>query len=225
MTLEVLHRDDLKLGGFAGLREHRLVLDPKVGRNRPDAWPGIGSFVYLADAKFMPHGETELHPHTEVDVVSVMVEGRIAHEGSLGHGQKLKGADVQVQRAGGEGFEHNEINPDDIENRMLQRWRLPETPGGPASYRVYHPERGETTRVYGGPSDQSDTFAAKTVIEVALLDGGQTAAAGGSFMAYLAAGKGVANGRKVAEGDLLRGEDLSFEASERAHIVIVRLIN
>jgi len=223
MTLEVLHRDDLRLGGFAGLREHRLVLDPKIGRNSSNAWAGIGNFVYMADANFMPHGETELHPHGEVDVVSVMVEGRIAHKGSLGHGQVLEGADVQVQRAGGEGFEHNEINPDDTENRMLQLWVLPETPGEPASYRLYHPERGEATRVYGGPSDQSDTFVAKTVIEVALLDGGQTAAASGPFMAYVAVGKGVANGTKAAEGDLLRGEDLSFEASARAHVVIVSL--
>ena len=125
---------------------------------------------------------------------------------------------------GGEGFEHNEVNPDDVENRMLQLWLLPETPGDPASYRVYHPERGEAARVYGGPSDQSDTFAVKTVIEVALLDGGQTVAATGPFMAYLAVGKGVANGTKAVEGDLLRGEDLSFEASESAHVVIARLL-
>lgn len=225
MALRILHRDDLKLGGFAGLREHRLVLDPKTGRRSPGAWPGIGSFVYLADATFMPHGETELHPHREVDVVSVMVEGRIAHEGSLGQGQELRGADVQVQRAGGEGLEHNEINPDDVENRMLQLWLLPETPGEPASYRVYHPERGEVTRVYGGSSDQSDTFVSKTVIEVALLDGGQTAEVAGAFMAYVAVGKGVVNGMEVVEGDLLRGEDLNFEASESAHLVIARLLS
>ena len=49
-TVEVLHRDDLPLGGFAGLREHRLVMDSKASGHRvnPQAWPGIGSFVYLA---------------------------------------------------------------------------------------------------------------------------------------------------------------------------------
>lgn len=224
MALEVLHRDDLKLGGFAGLREHRLVLDPKTGRRSPGAWSGVGNFVYLADAKFMPHGETEMHPHREVDVVSVMVDGRVAHEGSVGHGHMLTGADVQVQRAGGEGFEHNEVNPDDAENRMLQLWLLPEVPGEPASYRLYHPERGEVTRVYGGPPGQDDTFAADTVIEVALLDGGQSAGAAGPFMAYVALGKGIANEVGVTEGDLLRGEDLSFEASESVQLVIARLL-
>jgi hypothetical protein len=78
------------------------------------AWSGIGNFVYLADARFVPKGETGMHPHREIDVISVMVEGRIAHGGSLEHGQELNPFDVQVQRAGGEGFSHNETNPDDM---------------------------------------------------------------------------------------------------------------
>jgi redox-sensitive bicupin YhaK (pirin superfamily) len=82
----------------------------------------------------MPHGETRMHAHHEIDVISVMVKGRIAHEGSLQHGQNLSGNDVQVQRAGGEGFSHNEINPDDNWNRMLQLWVLPEVPGQTADY-------------------------------------------------------------------------------------------
>ena len=116
-AVEILHRDDLPLGGFAGLKEHRLVTDGKAwGPHRArGAWDGLGNFVYLADARFMPRGETTMHPHREVDVISVMVDGRIAHEGSLSHGEQLNTNDVQVQRAGGEGFTHNEVNPDDDE--------------------------------------------------------------------------------------------------------------
>lgn len=43
MALTILHRDDLPEGGFAGLKEHRLVMDPKLfgsGAN-PGTWPGI----------------------------------------------------------------------------------------------------------------------------------------------------------------------------------------
>ena len=120
--MEIIHRDDLHLGGFAGLTEHRLVMDPRPfgGHVEPGTWLGIGNFVYLADARFNPHGETRLHSHREVDVLSLMVEGRIAHEGSLEHGQEVSAGQVQVQRAGGEGFSHNEINPDDEKNRMIQ---------------------------------------------------------------------------------------------------------
>ncbi len=77
----------------------------------------------------MPHGETHMHPHHEIDVISVMVDGRIAHKGSLEHGRNLETDDIQVQRAGDEGFRHNEINPDDEWNRMIQIWVLPEEAG------------------------------------------------------------------------------------------------
>ena len=30
MSVEILHRDDLHRGGFAGLKEHRMVMDPKA---------------------------------------------------------------------------------------------------------------------------------------------------------------------------------------------------
>jgi redox-sensitive bicupin YhaK (pirin superfamily) len=220
----VLHRDDLPLGGFAGLREHRLVMDPKAfGRQvDPGVWPGIGRFVYLSDARFNPGGDTSLHPHREVDVISVMVSGRIVHEGSLEHGQQLRAHDVQVQRAGGEGFIHNEINPDETQNRMIQLWALPETAGEPAGYRLYRPQRGSVTRVYGGSADQHETFAANTVIEVALLNSGQRACHEGAFMAYVTRGSCLSNnGSEFAEGDLLRGDRLDITAATDIHLIVV----
>lgn len=225
-AIEILHRDDLPLGGFAGLKEHRLVTDPKAwGSHRAQgAWDGLGNFVYLADARFLPNGETTLHPHREVDVISVMVEGRIAHEGSLGDGGQLNTHDVQVQRAGGEGFTHNEINPDDTGNRMIQLWVLPENPGEPAGYMTYTPNWGTLTRVYGGPADQQDTFDSQTVMEVALLHTGDTVTAEGDFIAYITKGQGNASGAPVTDGDLMRGRGLQFVAEEDVQLLIIRLL-
>ncbi len=224
--MEILHRDDLPQGGFAGIREHQLVMDPKAfgGHIKPGAWPGIGNFVYLADARFRPKGETKMHGHKEVDVISVMIKGRIVHEGSLEHGQELVPHDVQVQRAGGDGFSHNETNPDDHENRMIQLWVLPENPRQPAGYKLYKPEPGEVARVYGGAADQSQTYPAKILIDVTLLKKGQNMTLGGAYLAYVAQGKGVANGTMVSDGDLLRGEGLDFEASEDAQLIAVHLL-
>ena len=120
MNIEILHRDDLPLGGFAGLKEHRLVMSPELFGTHinPGTWPGIAGFVYLADARFDPNGETRMHGHKEIDVISIMIEGRIDHQGSLETGQGLEASHVQIQRAGGEGFSHNEINPDNTRNRI-----------------------------------------------------------------------------------------------------------
>ena len=223
---QILHRDDLPLGGFAGLREHRLVMDSRAwGRHKnSDAWDGVGDFVYLADARFIPHGETGLHPHHEIDVISVMVEGRIAHGGSLSDGQDLSPTDVQIQRAGGEGFTHNEVNPDDAPNRMLQLWVLPEQPGEPAGYKVYHPSRGTVTRVYGGEPGQDDTFASRTLIDVALLHSEQTATFDGPLLAYVSQGCGLANGQAVADGDLIRADRLEFIATDEVQLTVVQAL-
>ncbi|MFZ0255197.1 MAG: pirin family protein [Gammaproteobacteria bacterium] len=223
--MEILHRDDLPQGGFAGLREHRLVMGSKVydERREPGTWEGIGNFVYLADARFLPKGETRLHSHREIDVISVMVTGRIAHQGSLQHGQKMRDTDVQVQRAGGEGFSHNEVNPDDSENRMIQLWVLPERSGEPAGYKLYRPRLGAMSRVYGGSTDQDATFDSHTLIDVGLLEAGQKASVSGPSLAYVMRGCGVVNGTAVSDGDLIRDEDLAFEATEEAHLILVHL--
>lgn len=221
--MEILNRDDLPKGGFAGVREHQLVVDPKVFGPRAaqsKAWSGIGNFVYLADARFVPNGETGRHPHKEIDVISVLVDGHIAHEGSLEHGQSLSANDVQAQRAGGEGFTHNEINPDDDWNRMIQLWVLPEEAGQLAQYKIYKPKQGEVVRVYGGTAEQDETFAANTRIDVALLNPGQSFSMEGNFLAYITRGEGTANGEGVKDGNLFRGQDLEFEATENVQLIV-----
>ena len=221
--MEILHRDDLKRGGFAGLRETRLVMDRRVYDERAESgtWDGIGNFVYLADAKFLPNGETRLHGHKEIDVISVMVEGRIAHEGSLEHGQLMGSHNVQAQRAGGEGFSHNEINPDNTENRMIQLWVLPERSGEPAGYKLYSPAEGAMTRVYGGSTDQDVTLDSHTLIEVGLLASGNKVKINGPFVAYVTRGSGRLNGKTVGDGDLIRGEGLEFDALEPTQLIVV----
>lgn len=221
--MKILKRDDLKRGGFAGLRETRLVMDRRIfdGRAESGTWDGIGNFVYLADARFLPKGETRLHNHKEIDVISVMVEGRIAHEGSLEHGQEMASHHVQAQRAGGDGFSHNEINPDDTENRMIQLWVLPERAGEPAGYKLYQPKGAELTRVYGGSTDQGETFDSHTLIDVGLFAPGEDAAVDGPFLAYVTRGSGRINGKTVGDGDLVRGENLKFNAVESTQLIVV----
>ncbi|NOR80445.1 MAG: pilus assembly protein [Methyloprofundus sp.] len=220
--MKILHRDDLPLGGFAGLKEHRLVMSPQFFPHvNPGTWPGIAGFAYLADAQFNPKGETRLHDHKEIDVISVMVHGRIDHRGSLETGQGLEAGDVQVQRAGGEGFSHNEINPDDTKNRMLQLWVVPEQAGEQASYRLYKPVSGKITRIYGGSPDQADTLASHTIIEVGHLNPAQTYVLEKPFLAYLAMGKATANNTEIQEGDLFEDEKLSFTAKTAVQLIVI----
>ena len=169
----------------------------------------------------MPQGETRMHDHYEVDVISVMVEGNIEHQGSMGHGQDLKPYDIQVQRAGGEGFSHNEVNPDATWNRMIQIWVLPEKAGQAARYQMYKPTENTLTRIYGGGSNHD--FPSQTKIEVTLLKKGQAVNITEPFIAYITQGKGIANQEKVEDGDLIRGDHLHFSALDNVQLIIIHI--
>ena len=219
--MKVLHKDSLHLGGFAGLKEHRLVVDKLIG-GKEDTWDGIGNFVYLADAYFDPYGETRMHPHRELDVISVMLEGTINHEGSLEHGSSLSAGQVQVQRAGAQGFKHNEINPISSKNRMLQLWVLPENHGEAAGYKLYDVAQNNLTKIYGGTKEQNDTFDSHTVLEVGRFSKDESITKSEDFLAYITEGEAIVNGTKVKDGDLIRGSDLHFTAtSDNAQIIII----
>ncbi|WP_394390306.1 pirin family protein [Shewanella woodyi] len=226
--MEKLSKVDLREGGFAGLKEHRFVMDSRVfGRGKePKTWDGVGHFVYLADARFMPKGETMMHGHREVDVISVMVKGQIAHEGSLEHGQSIVAKQVQVQRAGGEGFSHNEINPDDVENQMIQLWVMPETLGESAAYRLYSPAEGELTPIYGGAAQ---TFSSRTQVSVANLNSGDEIKLATPALIYVSDGSVTLANETVSAGTLVRSIqaqlDAKLTAVEESQVIVISLLD
>ncbi len=221
--MKTINRNKLRRGGFAGLRETRLVMSPRLFRGHQESGtsPGLGKFVYLADARFLPHGDTRMHEHHDVDVISIMVEGRIRHEGSLESGQELNVDDVQVQRAGSEGLSHNEINPDDKKNRMIQLWVLPEKDDEPASYKLYHAKDGQRTRVYGGPADQEETFSARTVVEIAHVKEGDTVQQRGRSLTYVTSGVGKSADKTIREGNLVDTRDFEYKALTDSKLILV----
>jgi redox-sensitive bicupin YhaK (pirin superfamily) len=221
--MQRLKRDSLKRGGFAGLRETRLIVDNKIG-GQSDTWDGLGNFIYLADARFAPKGQTGMHPHKELDVISIMLEGNIEHKGSMENGKAMQANQVQAQRAGGEGFVHNEINPDNVENRMLQLWVLPEKSGEPASYKFHELVKDKMVRVYGGKKSQNTTLDSQVIIEVGLISKSVNVSQEGEFIAYVTGGEAILNNVPVKDGDLIRDDNLDFTAlSDQVHLTLVYL--
>ena len=221
--MKILQFEDLPQGGFAGLKEKRFVMDTRIfgSRKNPKSQNGIGNFVYLADANFAPNGETGLHSHHEIDVISIMVEGNIMHAGSLEHGQGLNAGMVQVQRAGAEGFSHNEINPDNAENQMIQVWVAPDESGEPAGYKTYSPTSGERLHIYGGPKDQNARFYSQTNVDVINAEAGQVFEHAGEVMAYLSKGSGTVNGKAIPARTLVKGQHLTFHAGDDAQLILI----
>ena len=221
--MDVLLRDKLRRGGFGGIREYRLIFDDRIadGRVAAGAWQGFSNLVYLADARMVPHGETRLHAHRELDIITVMLEGRLAHEGSLRHGKPLVAYDVQVTRGGAEAVSHAEINPEDTENRLIRLWVLPESTGEAVARRCLRLDAGRVTRGYGGRREPAVTFPARTCIDIARVPGGRTVDIDKPALVYVCEGRGFGNEDSVAGGALMRCNQLTFDATEDTCLIIV----
>jgi len=79
-----------------------------------------------------------MHPHQDMEIVTYMLDGQLAHQDSLGNGSVIKAGDVQRMTAG-TGIVHAEMNSSpDEEAFLLQIWLLPNQTGLTPSYEDKH---------------------------------------------------------------------------------------
>jgi hypothetical protein len=141
---------------------------------------GFRSLRVLNDDRVVPGAGFPTHPHRDMEIVTWVVEGALAHEDSLGTGSTIRPGDVQRMTAG-TGVTHSEFNPSDTEGaRFLQIWILPERQGLPPSYEQKHfPERERTGRLRRVASpdgkEGSITIHQDASIFAALLKEGESA--------------------------------------------------
>lgn len=74
------------------------------------------------------------HPHEDMEIVTYVLKGELAHRDSLGTGSTIRPGELQRMTAG-TGIEHSEYNPSQTEAvHLYQIWLLPERSGLPPSY-------------------------------------------------------------------------------------------
>lgn len=94
------------------------------GGHDDPAWRGYGPLRVINDDRFAAGAGFGLHPHRDMNIITVMVEGQLDHEDSLGHRGRLLAGDVQVMEAG-RGLAHSEINGGEHTCRLVQIWIEP----------------------------------------------------------------------------------------------------
>jgi redox-sensitive bicupin YhaK (pirin superfamily) len=167
------------------------------------------------------------HPHRDMEIVTIMLKGRLAHKDSLGTVQEIRPGEVQVMSAG-TGIRHSEFNPSDTEEaHLLQVWLLPDRKGHEPRYeqRAFELKPGEWTTLVSpqGPL----TINQNATIARAQLQPGQFVmwpARDGVWL-HVATGKVTANGHELNAGDAMaiENEPLTVEGLDDGDLLLFDL--
>jgi redox-sensitive bicupin YhaK (pirin superfamily) len=103
-----------------------------AGHDDP-AWRGFGPLRVINDDRISAGRGFGLHPHADMEIITVMLAGVLVHQDSLGHRQPLTAGEVQCMSAG-RGIVHSEMNGSDQTARLLQIWIEPDQCGGDPGY-------------------------------------------------------------------------------------------
>ncbi|KYG62166.1 pirin family protein [Bdellovibrio bacteriovorus] len=74
------------------------------------------------------------HPHKDMEIITYVLKGKVAHKDSLGNVGEIKAGEIQTMHAG-TGIRHSEYNPSDSEElQLFQIWILPDVVGAKPGY-------------------------------------------------------------------------------------------
>jgi hypothetical protein len=67
------------------------------------------------------------HGHENMEIITIPLEGDLAHKDNMGNAETIKTGDIQVMSAG-TGVQHSEFNPNaDLQTKLFQIWLFPKT--------------------------------------------------------------------------------------------------
>ncbi len=177
---------------------------------------GFGPLLVINDDKVQPGRGFGTHGHRDMEIISYVLEGELAHKDSMGNGSVLRYGDVQRMSAG-TGVMHSEFNHSSSEQvHFLQIWIEPAVHGIPPGYEEKHfdteSKRGKL-RLLASPdgAEGSVTIHQDARMYASLLNGDDAVshalAAGRRAYVHLIRGSLEVNGTRLQAGDALKIED------------------
>jgi redox-sensitive bicupin YhaK (pirin superfamily) len=175
------------------------------------------------------------HGHRDMEIISYVLEGELAHKDSTGTASTIRPGDVQRMSAGS-GVRHSEFNPSsDNGVHFLQIWILPDRAGIPPSYeekRFPAEEKRGRLRLIASPdrADGSVLIHQDARVYAGLFDGAETAtldvAEGRWVYVHVARGALDVNGTALAAGDALKLKDakaVTLTQGTQAEVIVFDL--
>lgn len=170
------------------------------------AWMGFGPLRVINDDRIAAGRGFGMHPHRDMEIITVMVEGQLNHRDSMGHAEVLRAGEVQRMSAG-TGVVHSEINEGATACRLLQIWIEPSSAGIAPAYeqKPFAIGPGWTPLLDPNQSDGAMAIHRPVRLWRAQPDAGQTLSlaigSGSHGWIQLIDGAGEADGQALQQGD------------------------
>ncbi len=172
---------------------------------------GFRSLRVINDDRVAPAGGFGTHGHRDMEIITYVLDGEIAHRDSLGTGSVIRPGDVQKMSAG-TGIRHSEFNNSQTQPvHFLQIWIIPDRNGVAPGYQQLNFSReaklGKLLLVASNEKRddiihiQQDAKMYVTVLESADQRVEHTLAADRHAWVHVARGSAVVNGNVLKEGD------------------------
>jgi quercetin 2,3-dioxygenase len=176
----------------------------------------FGALRVINEDRVEPGQGFGTHGHRDMEIISYVLEGALAHKDSTGSSSTIRPGDVQRMSAG-HGVQHSEFNPSSNEGvHFLQIWIQPNVRGIPPSYeekRFSESEKRGRLRLIASPDQAEGSVLIRQDARVyaGLFDGTETAnlviKPGRRAYVHVARGSITANGAALQAGDALKLTD------------------
>ncbi|HEV7856755.1 MAG TPA: pirin family protein [Herminiimonas sp.] len=197
---------------------------------------GFGPLRVINEDRVNAGGGFGTHAHRDMEIISYVLEGELAHKDSMGTGSVIRPGDVQRMSAGS-GVRHSEYNhAKDQTTHFLQIWIQPNVNGIPPSYEEKHfaaDEKRGRLRLIASPdgADGSVLIHQDAKLYAGLFDGAEAAslplAAGRRAYVHVARGAVEVNGVALKAGDALKVADVAsidVANGEAAEVLVFDLV-
>jgi redox-sensitive bicupin YhaK (pirin superfamily) len=182
------------------------------------AHQGFGPLRVINEDRVQPGTGFGTHGHRDMEILSYVLEGALAHKDSMGNGSTIVPGDLQRMSAG-RGVQHSEFNhAKDATTHFLQIWIEPNVRGIAPGYEQKHfdaASRRGRLRLVASPdgAEGSLTVHQDARLYMALLDGSErlshALAPGRLAYVHLARGRLAVNGNGLEAGDALKASEVS----------------
>jgi redox-sensitive bicupin YhaK (pirin superfamily) len=192
----------------------------------------FGALRVFNDDIVQPGTGFPTHPHEEMEIITIVLEGEMTHQDSMGNKAVIRAGDMQRMSAG-TGLTHSEFNMADGPVHFYQIWIFPDVSGLQPTYDQKRFEASEwRNRLLPVASGQNVagvvTFHTDATIYRCSLEAGKEVVhpmtAGRSIFIYLTEGELTANGTTLKSKDQARIDadgPLSLKALQQSELILI----